>query len=71
MARWIIDLSEQFQPLINLMWDQFSEYDIGSLDATGLQVLKEDGRKPQTKSKVRCFIGGINPVVLFEYNDKK
>jgi transposase len=70
MARWIIDLSEQFQPLINLMWDQFSEYDIGSLDATGLQVLKEDGRKPQTKSKVWCFIGGNDPVVLFEYNDK-
>jgi transposase len=52
MARWIIDLSEQFQPLINLIWDQFRDHDIGSLDATGLQVLKEDGRKPQTKSKV-------------------
>ena len=70
MARWIIDLSEQFQPLINLMWDQFRDHDIGSLDATGLQVLKEDGRKPQTKSKVWCFLGGVNPVVLFEYNDK-
>lgn len=68
MGKWIIDSAFQLQPLINLMWDEFYSYDIGSLDATSIQVLKEDGRKPQTKSKVWCFTGGINPVKLFEYN---
>jgi transposase len=69
MIRWSNKLSKQLQPIYNLIQDQFSDYDIGSLDATWLQVLKEDGREPQTKSKAWCFVGGNpeTPVVLFEY----
>jgi transposase len=69
MARWTNQLATQLQPIYNLIQEEFSEYDIGSLDATWLQVLKEDGREPQVKSKAWCFVGGRpeKPVVLFEY----
>ena len=69
MTRWTNQLATKLQPIYNLIQEEFSEYDIGSLDATWLQVLKEDGREPQTKSKAWCFIGGNpeTPVVLFEY----
>lgn len=69
MTRWTNQLANKLQPIYNLIQEEFSEYDIGSLDATWLQVLKEDGREPQTKSKAWCFVGGKpeTPVVLFEY----
>lgn len=72
MARWSIMLSQALQPIYNLLCDQISEYDISSLDATWLQVLKENGRPAQTRSKAWCFIGGQpgQEVVLFEYNDE-
>lgn len=69
-ARWCIDLAQELQPLVNLFQDELLNYDIASLDATSLQVLKEAGRKAQTKSKVWCFNGGapVSPVVIFDYN---
>ena len=72
MARWSIMLATVLQPIYNLMCDQLSEYDIASLDATWLQVLKENGRLAQTRSKAWCFIGGPpeQQIVLFEYNDQ-
>jgi len=68
MANWMIQLAKPLMPLYNLLLDQLNEYNIASLDATWLQVLKENGRKPQTKSKVWCFNGGSpeTPVVIFE-----
>lgn len=72
MARWTIMLGQALQPIYNFLCDQISEYDIASLDATWLQVLKENGRLAQTRSKAWCFIGGPpeQEVVLFEYNDQ-
>ncbi len=52
MARWSIMLGRALQPIYNLMCDQISEYDIASLDATWLQVLKENGCIAQTRSLV-------------------
>jgi transposase len=73
MARWVIQVSEALQPLVNLMKDVIIEYDVASLDAMTLQVLKEPGRLPTTKSYLYCMRGGPpdRSVVLYDYNAHK
>jgi transposase len=44
MAYATINCATALQPLINLIKDEIIDYDIGALDATGLQVLNEPGR---------------------------
>lgn len=70
MARWVIDLSRELQPLYNLCKDEIISYDITALDATSLQVLNEPGRNPCTKSYAYCMRGGSpnKSVVLYDYN---
>jgi transposase len=73
MARWQIDLATPLQPLFNLLKDEVIGYDVGSCDATTLQVLKEPGRAAETKSYVYCVRGGQSgkEVILYQYNDKE
>jgi transposase len=70
MARWMIMVADQLQPLINLMKDQLEGYDIAAIDATSFHVLNEPGRKSQTKSYAYCIRGGPpdKRVILYEYN---
>jgi transposase len=72
MARWLIELKLALQPLYNLYKDQVIDYDMSSCDATGLQVLREPGRSPETKSYAYCIRGGPpnQSVILYAYNDK-
>lgn len=70
MARWIIDLMEPLKPIYNLLKDYIIDYDIASTDATGIQVLKEPGRRAETKSDMYCIRGGPpdKSIVLYDYN---
>ncbi|MFC1596208.1 IS66 family transposase [Candidatus Margulisiibacteriota bacterium] len=70
MSRWMTGMGEVMVPLFNLMKENYLSYDIGSIDATTLQVLKEPGRAPTTKSYAYCARGGPpgKKVVLYEYN---
>lgn len=70
MARWLIQLSESLQPLVNQMKEVILEYDIAAIDATGLQVLNEPNRPAQLKSYAYCIRGGPadKQVILYEYN---
>ncbi len=70
MARASIKVASPLQPMFNLMKDQVIDYDIGALDATTLQVLKEPGRPATRKSYVYCFRGGEpgKEAILYEYN---
>jgi transposase len=70
MARWLIDLMEPLRPIYNLLKDNVIEYDVASIDATTLQVLKEPNRKAETKSYVYCIRGGPpnKSVILYDYN---
>ena len=72
MARWVIDLMIPLQPIYNLLKEYVIDYDVASCDATTLQVLKEPGRAPETKSYVYCIRGGPpeKSVILYDYNDK-
>jgi transposase len=73
MARSAIDCANPLQPLFNLMKDEAIDYDVGTLDATTLQVLNEPGRPATTKSYAYCFRGGApgKEVILYEYNALK
>jgi transposase len=72
MARWVIELVDPLRPFWNIMKDGAIDYDISSCDATTLQVLKEPGRKAETKSYVYCMMGGPpgQEVILYDYNDR-
>ena len=69
MARWMIMLTKPMQALFNLLQDQVIDYDIASIDATTLQVLREPGRKAETKSYVYCIRGGSpkQSVICYHY----
>jgi transposase len=73
MARWLIQLSEKLQPLINLMKEEILTYDIAAIDATTLQVLNEPDRLAETKSQAYCIRGGPpkKEATLYEYNGYK
>jgi transposase len=70
MARWVIKLAFELQPIINLLKDTILDYDIAAVDPTSLQVLKEPGRNPSTKSYLYCMRGGPpdKQVCFYEYN---
>ncbi|MGH1541726.1 MAG: IS66 family transposase [Arenicella sp.] len=70
MARTIIELIRPLQPLYNLFKDGVIGDDIGALDATTFQVLREPGRSAKTKSYAYCFRGWTKdrPVIVYEYN---
>lgn len=73
LARWLIDGSAVFQPLINLLEDSFFSFDVALSDDTGIRVLKEDGRSPSSQSALWIRRGGPpdKQVVLVDYEISK
>lgn len=70
LATWMIRLGNLIIPLINLMDEIQAEYDILQIDETPVQVLKEDGRAAETKSRMWVRRGGPpgQHVILFHYD---
>ena len=71
MAHWVI-LSSQLY--MHVMYDYFHRLLLKRrflmMDETPVQVLKEEGRKPQTKSYfwvIRTGEDGLNPIILYNY----
>ena len=69
LASWMIRLGELIVPLMNLLHETQVSYDVLQMDETTVQVLKEDGRAAQTKSRMWVRRGGPpdKPVILFDY----
>ena len=69
LASWMIKLGELIVPLMNLLHETQVSYDVLQMDETTVQVLKEDGRAAQTKSRMWVRRGGApkQPVILFDY----
>ena len=69
LARWVIQCSEHFQPLLNLMRESLLNSRIIHCDETRVQVLKEPGREPSSQSWMWVQTGGPpdRPVILFDY----
>ena len=70
MANWMIRAGQLVQPLINLMQDRLLSHDIIQMDETTVQVLKESGKRAQSKSYLWLQRGGPpeQPVVLYHYD---
>jgi len=69
LAAWMIRLAELILPLIKLLHATQVSYDVMQMDETTVQVLKEDGRSAQAKSRMWVRRGGSpkTPVILFDY----
>ena len=70
LANWMIRAGTLVQPLINLMRDQLLDYDVIQMDETPVQVLKEAGRRAQSKSYLWVQRGGppAGRVILYDYD---
>jgi transposase len=73
MANWMIRTGELVIPLINLMGDVQLGYDVLQMDETTVQVLKEEGRAAETKSRMWVRRGGPpdKPIILFDYDPSR
>jgi transposase len=68
MARWLIQVKEQLIPIYNLLQDMAFENGYMVIDATYVQVLKENGRKAQAKSFMWARGSPEMGIVLFDYD---
>lgn len=73
MANWVIKLSLQLQPLINLLREHQLSYDYLHIDETRIKVLKEPGRSPTSDKWMWVTRGGPpdRPVILFDYDPSR
>lgn len=68
MASWLISVAEKLQPIWNILEEWALDSGYMGIDATSVQVLKEEGRKPETKSFMWARGSPELGVVLFDYD---
>ena len=69
LANWMIKCGALVQPLINLMQDKIFLQPCINVDETTVQVLKEPGKKVQSKSYM--WVMKANNFVLFSYDPSR
>ena len=70
LARWMVGTGELVVPLINVLRDELLDRPYLLMDETAVQVLKEPGKAPESKSQLwaQMSAGPEPPIVLFEYD---
>ncbi|MCH5250876.1 MAG: IS66 family transposase, partial [Lachnospiraceae bacterium] len=72
MAHWTIFCARNyFSPMIDHFRRQLIKRKFVAADETPIQVLKEEGRRPQSKSYVWLFRSGddgLSPVIVYQYH---
>ena len=69
MARWLIEVSQLMMPLYNLLDEKMLSGNYIQMDETTVQVLKEKGKKPTTKSYMWARRSpGASPIILLDYD---
>lgn len=73
MSEWMLKVGKAVIPLTNLMQEKIIEYDVAFADETTLQVLREPGRRAQSKSYIWCFMGGppSERIVIYQYHPSR
>lgn len=73
MGRWMVKLAEALRPVLNVLSDRLLASFYVACDETSVQVLKEQGRKPEDKSWmwVRSTPYGDKKIVLFDYSPNR
>lgn len=75
MANWVVRCSQDyFTPIIEHLRKELISRDIIHCDETPVQVLKEEGKNPQTKSYMWLYRTGNDnkhPVILYDYQPSR
>ena len=73
MARWMIATAEACRPIWNVLSDNWRDSFYAACDETTVQVLKENGRKAESKSWmiVRSTPYGPKKIILFDYSTSR
>lgn len=75
MANWIIRCSQDYLlPIVEHMRELLLARNVIHCDETPVQVLKEEGKKPQTKSYMwlyRTGNDGREPIILYDYQPSR
>jgi transposase len=75
MANWIIRCSKDYlKPIVNHLQKELLRRDILHCDETPVQVLKEEGKKPQTKSYMWLYRSGNDghaPIIFYDYQPSR
>jgi transposase len=69
LAGWMLKCGELIQPLLNLLDEQLLAGPITHCDETTVQVLKEQGKSPQSKSYMWVRVSGLptKKIILYDY----
>ena len=70
LAMWMIRAGQLVQPLINLLRETMLAEHYVLMDETTVQVLKEPGKAPESKSYLwaQMSLGADTPIILFDYD---
>lgn len=75
MAHWIITVAQEcIQPMYDYFHRELLKRRFLMMDETPIQVLKEEGRRAQSKSYfwlVRTGEDGLNPIILYNYTSTR
>ena len=75
MANWVIRCTQDYLlPVVEHLQKELLSRDVIHCDETPVQVLKEEGKKPQTKSYMWLYRTGNDdkaPVVLYDYQPSR
>jgi len=75
MANWIIRCYENYlNPIVDVLQGKLIKRDIIHCDETPVQVLKEPGKAPQSKSYMwvyRTGNDGKSPIIIYDYNPSR
>lgn len=70
LCSWAIKVAEKCKPLLELLKEEIQSGPLINADETTVQVLKEPGREPTTKSYMWLFRGGQveKPALIYQYH---
>lgn len=75
MANWVIRSSQDhFEPVIRHLQKELLKREVIHCDETPVQVLKEEGKKPQTKYYMWLYRTGNDgkaPIILYDYQPSR
>lgn len=69
LASWMIKCGQLVQPLINLLEDKLNQQSCVHIDETTVQVLKEPGKKANSKSYM--WVRKAANIILFDYSPSR
>lgn len=70
MCNWAVKAADACRPLLDLLCQEIRSGPLINIDETTVQVLKEPGRSPTTKSYMWIFRGGVpdKPSLIYRYH---